>query len=100
MRSVGIYRGGFLNVGDRRAWVIAPPRSSPQLIPSGQLSAGNVTARHSRASAITGGRSSPKRSPHELHLHIGESFTLPAPHPTTFRLAGLSTNAGWPPGAS
>ena len=36
---------------------------------------------------------------HELHLHIGESFTLPSPYPTAFRLAGLSTNAGWPPGA-
>jgi putative ABC transport system permease protein len=36
---------------------------------------------------------------HDLHLHIGQSFTLPSPVPVRFRVAGLSTNAGWPPGA-
>src|SRR5262249_31966640 len=35
----------------------------------------------------------------ELHLHLGSSFTLPSPVPTRFRVAGLSTNGGWPPGA-
>jgi putative ABC transport system permease protein len=35
----------------------------------------------------------------EQHLHIGDAFTLPSPRPTTLRVAGLSTNAGWPPGA-
>jgi putative ABC transport system permease protein len=35
----------------------------------------------------------------ELHLHLGESMTLPSPVPTRFRIAGFSTNSGWPPGA-
>jgi putative ABC transport system permease protein len=35
----------------------------------------------------------------EHHLHIGQAFTLPSPDPTTFRVAGLSTNVGWAPGA-
>jgi putative ABC transport system permease protein len=35
----------------------------------------------------------------EHHLHIGESFTLPSPNPERFRLAGLSTNLSWAPGA-
>ena len=35
----------------------------------------------------------------EHHLHIGDAFTLPTPVPTTFRLAALSTNIGWAPGA-
>ena len=35
----------------------------------------------------------------EHDLHIGQQFTLPAPRPTSFRVAALSTNLGWPPGA-
>jgi putative ABC transport system permease protein len=98
VRSVGVYRGSFLNVGDRRAWVIAPPRTSPQLIPSGQLSAGGMTEANARLRAH-GWAVVSEAIAHELHLRIGESFALPSPYPTSFRLAGLSTNAGWPPGA-
>ena len=35
----------------------------------------------------------------ERHLHIGRPFTLNAPRPTTMRLAAVSTNIGWAPGA-
>jgi putative ABC transport system permease protein len=35
----------------------------------------------------------------EQHLQIGQAFTLPAPVPTIFRVAALSTNIGWAPGA-
>lgn len=35
----------------------------------------------------------------QQHLHIGERFVLPSPTPQTFRVAALSTNLGWPPGA-
>jgi putative ABC transport system permease protein len=34
----------------------------------------------------------------EHHLHVGEEFTLPSPRPQTLRIAGLTTNLGWPPG--
>lgn len=98
VQSVSIYRGSFLNVGDRRVWVIAPARTSPQLIPSGQLSAGNMDEVNARLLGH-GWAVVSQAIAHELHLHIGESFTLPSPNPTTFRLAGLSTNGGWPPGA-
>jgi putative ABC transport system permease protein len=98
LRRVDIYRGSFLNLGDRRAWVIALPRGSPQLIPSGQLTAGNVAETNARLRGH-GWAVLSEAIAHELHLHIGESFTLPSPYPTTFRLAGLSTNGGWPPGA-
>ncbi len=33
------------------------------------------------------------------HLHIGDRFTLPAPNPISLRVAALTTNLGWPPGA-
>jgi putative ABC transport system permease protein len=35
----------------------------------------------------------------EYHLHVGQEFTLPSARPTRFRVAALSTNLGWPPGA-
>lgn len=96
--SVAIYRGGFLNLADRRVWVIAPPREQATPIPPGQLTQGIVgqaNARlHGRGWAILS-----EAIAHEMHLRIGQFFTLPAPNPTRLRLAGLSTNSGWPPGA-
>ncbi len=98
VRSVRIYRGSFLNVGDRRVWVIAPPRQSAEPMPPGQLTDGDVEQANARLRGH-GWAVLSEAIAHEMHLHIGESFTLPAPYPTTLRLAGLSTNGGWPPGA-
>ena len=98
VRGVTIYRGGFLNLGQRRLWVIAPPKQSAQPIPAGQLTEGNVSLANMRLRA-KGWAVLSEAVADELHLRIGDSFTLPAPHPTRFRLAGLSTNGGWPPGA-
>jgi putative ABC transport system permease protein len=98
LRSVSIYRGGFLDVGDRRVWVIAPPRTLAQPVPRGQLTVGNITDVNMRLRGH-GWAILSEAIASELHLHIGESFTLPSPHPMRFRLAGLSTNGGWPPGA-
>jgi len=98
LRAVEVYRGSFLDLGDRRAWVIAPPRASAQLVPPGQLALGSVTEANARLRGH-GWALVSEAIANELHLHIGESFILPSPYPTTFRLAGLSTNAGWPPGA-
>lgn len=91
------YRGSFLNWGHRRLWVLAQPSSTPQPIPT-QLVSGNLAL--ARRGVREGGwvvLSQALASEH--HLHVGETFTLPAPRPTSFRVAGLSTNLGWPPGA-
>jgi putative ABC transport system permease protein len=98
VRSLGIYRGGFLDVGDRRAWVIAPPSSSPEPIPASQLLEGNLALANSRLRA-GGWVVLSQAIAEEHHLLIGDSFTLPSPTPSTFRVAALSTNVGWPPGA-
>jgi putative ABC transport system permease protein len=98
VQAVRVYRGGFLNLGDRRLWVIAPPRAAAEPIPSGQLTAGapaTVNARlRSHGWAVIS-----EAVADELRLHLGSSFVLPSPAPTRFRVAGLSTNGGWPPGA-
>ncbi len=44
------------------------------------------------------GRSSPRPSRLTAPAYR-QRFTLPAPHPTTLRIAALITNLGWPPGA-
>jgi putative ABC transport system permease protein len=99
VRSVAIYRGSFLNVGDHRVWVIAPPRQqSAELMPQAQLTEGNASQANTRLRGH-GWAVLSEAVAHELHLHLGESFVLPSPRPTTFRVAGLSTNGGWPPGA-
>jgi putative ABC transport system permease protein len=98
VRALGVYRGSFLDWGDRRLWVLAPPNSSGQPIPPSQLLTGDL------ARAVTrireGGWAVISQAlATEHHLSVGQSFTLPSPHPTRLRVAALSTNLGWPPGA-
>ncbi len=97
-QAVSIYRGGFLTLGDRRLWVIAPPGTSTQLMPPGQLISGNPAVVNAR---LRGGGWAviSEAIANELHLRVGSTFTLPSAAPIRFRVAGLSTNGGWPPGA-
>jgi putative ABC transport system permease protein len=98
IRSVGIYRGSFLDVGHRRVWVIAPPPTGIQPLPPRQLTVGDITEANARL-RDGGWAVLSEAVASELHLHIGDLFTLPSPQPTPLRVAGLSTNGGWPPGA-
>jgi putative ABC transport system permease protein len=95
---VSIYRSGFLDVGDRRTLVLAPPRTTSNLIPPNQIVAGELTLANRRLRSSGWGALSQALAS-ELHLHVGQAFLLPAPHPTRFRLAAITTNFGWPPGA-
>ena len=98
VRAVQPYRSGLLDFGDRRALVIAPSSQASSLLPSTQLVQGGLAQASKRVRAggwlvLSRGIAS------EHHLHVGEAFTLPSPHPTRFRIAALSTNLGWAPGA-
>ena len=98
VRAVGLYRGSFLDWGDRRLWILAPPSTSRQPIPPGELQAGNLAL--ARARVRSGGWAVLSQAlAAEHHLQIGQPFTLPAPRPLSLRVAALSTNLGWPPGA-
>jgi putative ABC transport system permease protein len=96
--SVGVYRGSFFDWGNRRVWVLAPPANSRAAIPAGQLVSGRLYVATARIRA-GGWAVLSVALAHENHLNIGDSFTLPAPIPTTLRVAALTTNLGWPPGA-
>ncbi len=98
VRDARIYRGGLLDWEERRTWVIAPPVAAVPLIPPSQLTQGSLRLADERLrrggwAVLSGALAS------EHHLHIGQAFTLPAPHPSRFRLAAISTNIGWAPGA-
>jgi putative ABC transport system permease protein len=98
VRAVGAYRAGFLDYGSRRVWVLAPPATAVHPIPPSQLVSGSLGLATARLRA--GGWAVLSRVLADEHnLHVGDSFTLPAANPTSFRVAALSTNLGWPPGA-
>jgi putative ABC transport system permease protein len=98
VRAVGIYRGGFLDWGNRRVVIGAQPRSQPQMIYPHQLVEGNLQ-RADREVRAGGWAVMSQAIAQEHNLHIGEAFVLPSPTPTTLRVAALSTNIGWPSGA-
>ncbi|HEY5285996.1 MAG TPA: FtsX-like permease family protein [Solirubrobacteraceae bacterium] len=96
--AFGDYRGSFLDWGDRRLWVLAPPSNTKQPISPTQLVSGNLAV--ADADIREGGWVVlSKALAAEHHLSIGASVILPAPNPTRLRVAALSTNMGWPPGA-
>jgi putative ABC transport system permease protein len=98
VRAVGLYRSGLLDYGERRVLVIAPPRTATPLLPADQIVQGDprqATARLRPSGWVVLSRALAE----EHHLHIGQAFTLPSPDPRRFRVAALSTNLSWEPGA-
>ncbi len=98
VRALGLYRGSFLNWGKRRLWILAPPSTTRDMIPSGQLMSGTATLvgariRHGGWAVLSQALAS------EYDLRVGDTFTLPSPQPMRLRIAALSSNLGWPPGA-
>jgi putative ABC transport system permease protein len=92
------YRGGFLDIGDRRVLVLAPPRTSPRLVSAGQIVSGDLTLARSRLKG-SGWVTMSQELASEHNLHVGAAFTLPAPRPTELKVAAITTNFGWSPGA-
>ncbi len=98
VQTVRTYRGSFLNVGNHRAWVQAPPRSARWPIPPTQIRHGDLRLATERIRR--GGWTVLSESVAGIeHVGIGDRVTLPTPVPTTLRVAAISTNLGWPPGA-
>ncbi len=98
IRAIDLYRGGLLDYGVRRALVMAPTPASTPLLPADQIVQGDERVAEER---VRGGGwlVLSKALATEHHLHIGEAFMLPSPDPMTFRVAALSTNIAWAPGA-
>ncbi|HWY90704.1 MAG TPA: ABC transporter permease [Solirubrobacteraceae bacterium] len=98
VRAVDTYRGSFLDLGARRVWVLASARADPRPISPSQVVQGDAElaiARIRRGGWVALSQAIAS----ELKLRLGQSFTLSSPAPTRLRLAAITTNFGWPPGA-
>jgi putative ABC transport system permease protein len=95
---VGVYRGGFLDLGDRRVLVIAPPKADTRILSGDQVITGDPVQAMSRL-RMGGWLALSQALADEHDLHVGEFFSLASPRPTRFRVAAIITNLGWAPGA-
>jgi putative ABC transport system permease protein len=92
------YRGSFLDVGDRRVWVIGSPSSAARPVPRNQVREGDAALVESRIRA-GGWVLLSTRVASDLGVHAGDRVVLPTPVPVPLRVAAVTTNMGWPPGA-
>lgn len=98
VESVRGFRSGFLDVGDRRTWVLAPSPGPTVPVPASQIVEGDVASTTRRLRS--GGWATLSRAvSDELGVGIGDSFVLPSSRPLTLRVAAITTNLGWSGGA-
>lgn len=93
------YFGSLLDVDDRRVWVIARGAHDAAPIPPSQLVAGDLTAATDRLRtgewvAVSNVLAA------QQDAGVGDRFVLPTPAgPRSYRVAAITTNLGWGPGA-
>jgi putative ABC transport system permease protein len=95
---LAVFRGSFFDWGDRRLWVLAPSGGIKHPIPTSQIVSGDPKLASERVRR--GGWAVLSQALAIEHdLRVGQAFQLPSPRPLTLRVAALTTNLGWPPGA-
>jgi putative ABC transport system permease protein len=96
--AVRSFQGSFLQLGARRAWVIARPPGAERHVLESQLRSGDPSLALARL-AHGGWIAVSQQIAAERRLHIGSALTLPTPTgPSSFRIAATTTNLAWPPG--
>jgi putative ABC transport system permease protein len=97
--SVRRYQGSFLDVGQQRMWIRARPMGDRAMVQASQLVQGDLA----RAEELLRGRGWAAVSSGfaaERHLRLADAFSLPTPSgEASLRVAAITTNSGWPPGA-
>jgi putative ABC transport system permease protein len=97
--GVSAFQGGFLELGNRRVWVIARPTQDERNLLSSQIVEGNEPTALGRLGE-GGWIVVSKQIAEEHHVGLGGQLALPTPAgETRFRLAATSTNLAWSPGA-
>jgi putative ABC transport system permease protein len=97
--TVRFHRGGFIDVGHRRMWLIGRPREDRVMIPPSQMLRGDLDQATAR---LRGGGWATASSAFadERDLSIGDRFSIPTPTGNVhYRLAAVTMNLGWIPGA-
>jgi putative ABC transport system permease protein len=96
--SVRAFQGGFMQLGDRRVWVIArPPGGSSEVLRTQVVSG---TPEQADARLAQGGWAAVSAQiAAERHTRVGSILTLQTPTGAhRFRVAATTTNLAWPPG--
>lgn len=96
---VHTYYGSLLDIGDRRVWVIARGAHDAAPIPPSQLIDGDL--RTATARLRTGRWIAVSNAlARQQHVTVGHTFALPTPAGVKrYRVAAITTNLGWGPGA-
>jgi|HubBroStandDraft_3_1064219.scaffolds.fasta_scaffold11746_2 putative ABC transport system permease protein len=96
--AVRAFQGGFLEIGDRRVWIIARPPGANRNVLESQIVGGD------RRLAVTrlgerGWIAISRQIAEEHHVGVDDPLTLPTPSgPVRFRIAATTTNLAWSPG--
>jgi putative ABC transport system permease protein len=97
--SVRVYQGALLDVRDRRLWIRARPSTDRTMIQASQMLHGNL-GEATRLLREGGWVAMSSSLASERHIGVGDAFVLATPTGTLrLRVAAITTNTGWPPGA-
>jgi putative ABC transport system permease protein len=97
--GVRSFRGGFLDLGERRVWIVARPPGAVRHVLESQISTGNAASAIRRLGA-GGWIAVSKQIAAEHDVGVGGALTLPTPSgERSFRVAATTTNLAWSPGA-
>jgi putative ABC transport system permease protein len=96
--SVSAFQGGFMQLGDRRVWVIARPPGASREVLRTQVVSGTPQQANARL-AQGGWIAVSAQIAAEYHTRVGGGLTLQTPTgERRFRIAATTTNLAWPPG--
>jgi putative ABC transport system permease protein len=93
------YRGEFLDIGDRRVWVMGRPPNDRMLIPPSQILSGNVQ-RATQAIRDGGAAAVSRPIADQFDVDVGDDLAIPTPSGMRqVRVAAVVSNLGWAPGS-
>ena len=96
---VAPYEGGFVVIDGRRAWMIARPPGGARQVLSSQISSGSPALAQQRL-AHGGWVVVSRQIAEAQHVGLGGRLTLPTPSgEVSLRIAALTSNLAWSPGA-
>ncbi|HYM46105.1 MAG TPA: ABC transporter permease [Solirubrobacteraceae bacterium] len=97
--NVRAFQGGFLQLGDRRVWIIARPPGGGREVLKSQIVDGDVTGAIARLGE-GGWIAVSQNLAEERHAGVGSTLALPTPTgEKRFGIAATITNLAWGPGA-
>jgi putative ABC transport system permease protein len=97
--AVRSFQGGFVDLGERRVWIVARPPGGARHVLESQISQGDAAIAIRRLGE-GGWIAVSKQIAEEHDVGVGGTLTLPTPSGArSFKVAATATNLAWSPGA-